>query len=115
MLALATSIWHHGVRGNLRADLRRQGGSILRLMAEQLSYHFLLSAQRNLLRANEHLGRGPGRPGGGVDPNATEQELANHAALVEVVEALEHFENWATELSVRLEGADLVQLLREAP
>lgn len=85
----------------------------LRAVTQPLSYHFLLSAQRNLIRVNEHLGRGPGRPGGGVDPDASDQDVSNHAALVELTEALENFENWAVELSVRLQDAGLVELVRE--
>lgn len=84
-------------------------------MPEPLSYHFLLSAQSNLIRANDHLGRGPGASKGKVDPLASEQDVANHAALVDVVEALELYENWAVELSNRLEEAGLVDLLRAAP
>lgn len=84
-------------------------------MANYLSYHFLLSAQQNLMKANEFLARGPAQPGGGVDPDASDQEIANHAAIVELTEALEYFENWAVELSVRLSDAGVVELLREAP
>lgn len=88
---------------------------ILRPMTESLSYYFLRSAQENLRQANDHLGRRPGSPRGRVDLAANDQEVANHAAIVEVVEALENFENWAVELSVRLEEAGIVALIREQP
>lgn len=84
-------------------------------MAEQLSHYFLTYVHENLKKANEYLGRGPGVPGGGVDPDATDQEISNHAAIVELTESLEYFRAWAVELSDRLERAALVELVREAP
>jgi hypothetical protein len=84
-------------------------------MAEPSSYYFLHYADRALLKANEYLGRGPQSPGGGVDPDASDQDVSNHAALVELTEALEYFSNWATELSVRLEAAGVVELVRVEP
>ncbi|WP_308491868.1 hypothetical protein [Microbacterium terrisoli] len=84
-------------------------------MAEPSSYYFLRYADRALIRANEYLGRGPHSPRGSVDPEASDQEVSNHAALVELTEALEYFSNWATELSVRLEDAGVIELVRGEP
>lgn len=84
-------------------------------MTHQLSYYFLRAAQNHLSEANSFLGRGPHQPGGGVDPDASDQDIANHAAIVELTTALEYFENWAVELSVALEDAGVVTLLPEEP
>lgn len=84
-------------------------------MTQQLSYYFLTSAGEALREVNERLGREPGRPNGAVDADASPQDMENHAALIELIRVLENLENWAVELSVRLEDAGVVELIREEP
>lgn len=84
-------------------------------MAQPLNNYFLRDASKALQRANDELGRRIGQPNGAVAVDASDQELSNHAALIEVVTALESFQNWADDLSANLMAAGIVELVTDDP
>ncbi|MCI2959527.1 hypothetical protein MN032_17720 [Agromyces atrinae] len=82
-------------------------------MPQPITYDFLHMTDKAVIDVNKALGIAPGTPGGTVDSEATQQELVNHEALVDLTRAVEGLHNWAVELTHRLEAAGVVEIVHE--